>query len=259
MDVRENVAFPLRSVGLPAGEIRRRADETLERLGLDGLAQVFPGQLSGGDQQRVALARAMVRRPRLYLMDEPLGTLDAERRAEMRTLIRAQQLESGITTVYVTHDQEEAMHLADRVVVMRDGRIRQSGSPQEVYQEPADLFVAHFIGSPGMNFIEGTLEAGDFVAAGLRLPGVVAEGAGAATLGVRPEFVRLDDGGPLRGAVVLDEYMGACRNVHIDTDCGRVVARLEGGQALAPGARVGLAFAAGRTRCFDPASGEALA
>ena len=132
-------------------------------MGLVGLENRYPAQLSGGDRQRVALARAMVRRPRVYLMDEPLGTLDAHRRLEMCEFIRAQQLDLKVTTLYVTHDQEEAMSLADCIVVMSDGEIRQVGSPSEVYENPRDLFVANFVGSPGMNFIEGQADGATFV------------------------------------------------------------------------------------------------
>jgi multiple sugar transport system ATP-binding protein len=271
MNVRDNIAFPLESMGVKPSERRRRVDAVLERLDLHSLALSHPGRLSGGDQQRVALARAMVRQPRLNLMDEPLGTLDAERRGEMRQLIRTQQLETGTTTVYVTHDQDEAMHLADLIVVMEGGRIRQVGTPEAVYERPANLFVAHFIGSPGMNFIRGRWgESGDFLAADVRFLGLgqkptrgdaaKAEAkADEMVLGVRPEYVFLDDGGPLRGEVVLDEYLGSCRNVHIDTDCGRLVARLEHGAALSPGTPVGLSFVPGQVRFFFGDSGEAYA
>ena len=191
----------------------------------------YPTELSGGDRQRVALARAMVRRPRVYLMDEPLGTLDADRRLEMCEFIRAQQLDLKVTTLYVTHDQEEAMSLADRIVVMADGEIRQVGSPAEVYENPRDLFVANFVGSPGMNFIEGAIEqrgqATVFVAKadGSALPLTAANLVGPATLGVRPEYVRADDGGPIAGEVVLDEYLGSHRYTHVKTAGGRVVMR----------------------------------
>jgi multiple sugar transport system ATP-binding protein len=254
--VRENIGFPLECSGVDPAERRRRVDEILERLGLSRLADLLPEQLSGGDQQRVALARAMVRRPRLYLMDEPLGTLDAELRLELRELIRAQQLETGVTTLYVTHDQEEAMSLADRVVVMEGGQIRQQGPPAEVYDRPADLFVAHFIGSPGMNFVEGRVQAGQFAGEGWSLPLEHPLPEGPATLGVRPEYLRLDPEGPLRGRVALDEYLGACRHLYVDTGAGRLAVRVESGSRLPVGAEVGLSAAAGRVRFFDPATGK---
>ena len=169
LKVEDNIGFPLESMGLSRQERRQRVADMVERLGLGELVGRYPRQLAGGDQQRVALARAMVRRPQIYLMDEPLGTLDAGLRLEMREMIRAQQLDAGIATLYVTHDQEEAMSLADQVVVMDEGRIRQSGDAALVYDQPADLFVAHFIGSPSMNFISGEVREDCFVAPGLVL------------------------------------------------------------------------------------------
>ena len=158
MRVEENVAFPLECSGMGRSERRAAVDRVLARLELEDLRRKLPRELSGGDQQRVALARAMVRRPAVYLMDEPLGTLDADRRLAMCEFLRAQQQELGVTTVYVTHDQEEAMRLADRIVVMEGGRILQAGAPSEVYDEPRSLFVARFVGSPGMNLVPGRVK-----------------------------------------------------------------------------------------------------
>src|SRR5438045_3722932 len=155
--VRDNIAFPLVSVGMHRAEVQRRVESVAARLELSNLLGAYPRQLSGGDQQRVSLGRAMVRRPRVWLMDEPLGTLDADQRLVMRDFIREQQLEAKVTTVYVTHDQEEAMSLADRIVVLNAGEIRQIGAPDEVYDRPADLFVANVVGSPGRNFIKGRI------------------------------------------------------------------------------------------------------
>ena len=216
----------------------------------------YPRQLSGGDQQRVALARAMVRRPQIYLMDEPLGTLDADLRLEMREMIRAQQLDAGIATLYVTHDQEEAMSLADQVVVMDEGRIRQSGAAALVYDQPADLFVAHFIGSPSMNFITGEVREDCFVAPGLVWTLAEQVRPGPATLGVRPEFVRPAAKARLRAEVVRDEYQGACRYIHLQAECGRLVMRVADRERVAVGAALGLDFA--RALLFDPTSGKRL-
>ena len=262
--VRQNIAFPLESMGLPRPEREKQVDEIIQRLGLEELVGFFPEQLSGGDQQRVALARAMVRHPRLYLMDEPLGTLDADLRLEMRELIRTQQLEMGVTTIYVTHDQEEAMSLADRIVVMEAGKIRQSGSPAEVYDHPSDLFVAHFMGSPGMNFIEGEvrIEAGKtcFVEQGgeLRVDLGRPVSCGRAVMGVRPEFVRPVGSGGLAGKVVLSEYLGDCRNIHLDTGCGRLVMRAANGDKGEPGQIIQLGFDADRVRIFAREDGKSL-
>lgn len=256
LKVRDNVGFPLESAGVEKLERQRRVDEVLDRLGLSALAGLYPDQLSGGDQQRVALARAVIRRPRLYLMDEPLGTLDADLRLEMRELIRSQQLETGVTTLYVTHDQEEAMSLADRVVVMEGGQIRQSGGPDQVYDCPADLFVAHFIGSPGMNFVEGQVRGGQFVAGGWEFPLEKGVREGRVILGVRPEFVRVDGEGRLRGRVVMDEYLGACRHLYLDTAAGRLAARVRAGVRQRVGEEVGLSFDSAHLRFFDPATGK---
>jgi multiple sugar transport system ATP-binding protein len=190
-------------------------------------------------------------------MDEPLGTLDGERRTQLRDIIRAQQRALGVTTLYVTHDQEEAMTLADRVVVMDAGRIRQVGTPEAVYEEPADLFVADFVGSPGMNRLAGEIVAGAFQPAG-GSPPIPLERAvrpGPAVLGVRSEYVLADDAAPLRGTVVLDEYLGAWRNVHLDTPGGRVVMRAAPDRRHRPGETLGLRFAPAHTLLFDAADG----
>src|SRR5207302_11355184 len=142
LSVKENIAFPLRSSGIKGAELATRVENVCRRVGLMGLEGHYPSQLSGGDKQRVALARAMVRRPQIYLMDEPLGTLDADRRLEMCEYIRAEQLDLKVTTLYVTHDQEEATSFADRIVVMADGEIRQIATPSDVYETPRDLTVA---------------------------------------------------------------------------------------------------------------------
>ena len=216
-------------------------------MDLGRLLPLYPKQLSGGDQQKVSLARAIVRRPAVYLMDEPLGTLDADQRLAMRELIRAEQLASGVTTIYVTHDQEEAMSLADRIVVMDGGQIRQVGTPAEVYDRPADLFVASFVGSPGMNFIRGEVAAAD--GRGLF---VSEDGAGAhrgPARGDRAGVVGARDArDPLRarargrragrssGRVVTEEYLGSARNVHVDAACGRLVMRADAASPCARGA-----------------------
>jgi multiple sugar transport system ATP-binding protein len=261
LSVRENIAFPLRSAGLPRPEVERRVEEVAGRMGLQDLLRRHPKQLSGGDQQRVSLARAMVRRPAVYLMDEPLGTLDADQRAEMREFIRARQLESKVTTIYVTHDQEEAMSLADRVVVMEGGRIRQAGAPAEVYDKPASLFVANFVGSPGMNVLaaEATPD-GRLVARGadLALPLTRTLPAGPLRLGIRGEHVHEDPAGPLEGRVLLDEYVGAYRNTHLDTPAGRLIVRSTSGTRRAPGESMRVRLDPARIRLFDPAGGGAL-
>jgi multiple sugar transport system ATP-binding protein len=276
MTVRENVEFPLENIGMPRCERERVVGEMSRQLGLTHLLNFYPRQLSGGDQQRVVLARAMVRRPRLYLMDEPLGTLDADRRLEMREFIRRQQLEMNITTVYVTHDQEEAMNLADRIVVMEAGTIYQTGSPSEVYDRPHNLFVAHFVGSPGMNIIRGEVVAKDeetfFAPGGVTDPtgGLRADNEdtflflgrgmkpGKATLGIRPEYISPDPDGPVAGVVVMDEYMGAFRSLHVDTGFGRLIVRLTGGRTFSVGDAIRLRFDPAHVRFFDADTGQSL-
>ena len=259
MTVRQNIAFPLRCAGIDGGERDRRVQFAIDRLQLGRLADARPQQLSGGDQQRVALGRAMVRNPKLYLMDEPLGTIDLELRRDIRELIHAQQSEAGVTTVYVTHDQEEATRLADTIVVMKDGKIRQVGSPNEIYQHPADLFVAHFLGSPGMNFFKGEVEqnAGKTTfrssAGNLQVDVNRSLRVGPVVLGVRPEALFPLDHGPLQGRVQLDEYQGAWRNLHLKTDCGpcivRVPANASHREELLP-----IGFDTGQLCFFDPAT-----
>jgi multiple sugar transport system ATP-binding protein len=256
LSVRENIAFPLRCTGVRAAELKRRVDQVCEQVGLVGLEQRRPTGLAGGDRQRVALARAMVRKPRVYLMDEPLGTLDADRRLEMCEFIRAQQQQLAVTTLYVTHDQEEAMTLADRIVVMTDGNIAQIGTPGEVYETPRDLFVANFVGSPGMNFLEGTLRTAPggslFVGndSSLSIPLDVASSEGPITLGIRPEYLHPESGGPIAGEVVLDEYLGSHRYTHVQTPLGRVVMRSATKHEVGARAELGLNLA--HVHLFDP-------
>ena len=264
MSVAENIAFPLECAGVAKRERRAVVERTAEQLELTALLERRPRELSGGDQQRVSLARAMVREPAVWLMDEPLGTLDASRRGEMCEFIRTRQLERQVTTVYVTHDQEEAMRLADRVVVMSNGELLQVAPPHEIYDEPADLFVARFVGSPGMNLIEGEVGAGSSGVkfhghGGLAVELPVGTRAGAAVLGVRPEFVRVVPQGSLRGRVVLDAFEGAHRYVHLDTAFGRVVARTPANAHARAGDELAIEFDKRGLRLFDAANGRRLA
>lgn len=155
----DNIAFPLRTQKIPKEEVHKRVTEVGKTLDLEKIYKLKPRKLSGGDQQRVALARAMVRYPKVYLMDEPLSNLDAKIRVDMRAEMRRLQIDNGITTIYVTHDQVEAMAMADRIAIMNQGHLLQVGSPDQVYSEPANIFVANFIGSPSMNFVDCKLNA----------------------------------------------------------------------------------------------------
>jgi multiple sugar transport system ATP-binding protein len=189
MTVYENIRFPLRMRKVPATEqdaLIRRAAAMVE---LGDYLDRKPGALSGGQRQRAALARAVVRQPQVFLMDEPLSNLDAKLRASMRAQIRHLQKQLKVTTIYVTHDQIEAMTLADRIVIMNKGQVQQVGTPDEIYSDPANTFVAGFIGSPPMNLIEGTATAGRFTAPGITAP-CPASLSGKVTLGIRPEDCR---------------------------------------------------------------------
>ncbi len=187
--VAENIGFPLKVRGVPPSERDSQVRDAAAQVHMETLLDRYPRQLSGGQRQRVALARAIVRRPSIFLMDEPLSNLDAKLRGFMRAELKHMQHELGTTTVYVTHDQIEAMTLAHRVAIMNFGVLQQLGTPREVYNNPANLFVAGFMGSPPMNFVHGALSNGVFEAPGMRLPveGAGANNAGKTVLGFRPE------------------------------------------------------------------------
>jgi multiple sugar transport system ATP-binding protein len=233
MTVFENIAFGLRARRAPKAEIRRRVQTASQALGLADLLERKPRQLSGGQRQRVAMGRAIVRNPSVFLMDEPLSNLDARLRVQMRAEVARVQRELGVTTIYVTHDQVEAMTMGDRVAVMRGGVLQQTGEPQLVFDRPANLFVASFIGSPPMNLVEADLqEAGDGIAARvgdqvLDVPDeVVAERPGLRThagrtigLGIRPEHIHaahVGDRARLRGVVQVTEALGSELLVHVE-------------------------------------------
>ncbi len=232
-------------------------------LDIEGLLDRPVGGLSGGDRQRVALGRAIVRDPKAFLMDEPLGALDAEFRERMSEELRALHDRMGATTVYVTHDQLEAMQMGDKIVVMNHGVVEQFGVPQDIYDWPATTFVARFIGDPPMNFLEveaalnpgdATLPLGDTSA---DMPALVQGAKGALTLGIRPEFVTLDDAAPYRGRIVASEYLGTTQIVTLDTANGRVRARLPSATRVRTGDATGLRFDARTVTLFD-AAGRAL-
>jgi multiple sugar transport system ATP-binding protein len=263
MNVRQNLSFPLRMQGTARSEIRQRVTEVAKLLRIEHLLEKRVGGLAGGDRQRVALGRAIIRRPAAFLMDEPLGTLDAEFRELMCRDLRHLHERIGATTVYVTHDQVEAMAMADRIAVMDKGRVLQIGSPMEVYARPANLFVASFIGSPAMNLLKAagplargatTLRLGE---ASLPIPPLAEAVPGEAVLGVRPEHVTVGEG-PLKGEVALVEYMGARQILTVDSAAGRLKVRAPNAVALRQGERVGLSFDPERIVVFDADSGEAL-
>ena len=209
MTVYQNIQFPLKVRKVARSEHDARIRRAADMVELGPLLHRRPRELSGGQRQRVALARAIVRQPAVFLMDEPLSNLDAKLRVSTRAQIKHLQHELAVTTVYVTHDQVEAMTLADRVVVMDRGVVQQVGTPTEIYDRPANVFVAGFIGSPAMNLIDGTCEAGVFQAEGLRIEGLPASHRGPVTLGFRAEDASLDpQSTQLRAPVYAVELLG---------------------------------------------------
>jgi multiple sugar transport system ATP-binding protein len=265
MNVRRNIGFPLKCQGVARAEIKRRVEETARLLRIDHLLEAPVSRLTGGDRQRVALGRAIVRRPKAFLMDEPLGALDTEFRDLMCQELRALHDRISATTVYVTHDQLEAMSMADSIAVMNKGHIEQMGPPQEIYDRPASMFVADFIGSPSMNLLPfaGRLEKGTrkvaLNGAAVAVPAVREERAeGDMVLGVRPEHVRLSDRSRLRGKVFASEYLGTTQIVTVNTAHGAVRARLPADRHVRAGETVGLEFLPDKLSLFDAASGRAI-
>ena len=271
MTVAENIDFPLDVRGGVSKEDRsRQVREAAELVRVDQLLERRPAQLSGGQQQRVALARALVKRPDILLLDEPLSNLDARLRQEMRGEIKRLQKEVGITAIFVTHDQLEALTMADRVALMRDGVLQAYATPTELYARPANRFVAEFIGTPPMNFLAANLGArnGSVVAraegielelAGARLPR--ADGPREATVGIRPEHLAIvaPAEGDAAGEVYVVEPMGREQVVEIQVGARRLRVIAPPGFSARVGERVGLRFARERLHLFDSASGERLA
>ncbi|MBT9369863.1 sn-glycerol-3-phosphate ABC transporter ATP-binding protein UgpC [Rhizobium sp. CSW-27] len=243
MTVAKNMGFALKLQGLSAGEIDRRVKAAAGILDLDAYLGRKPAALSGGQRQRVAMGRAIVRAPKVFLFDEPLSNLDAKLRVQMRSEIRELQKRLGTTTIYVTHDQVEAMTMADKIVVLQQGRVEQIGAPLDLYHRPANLFVATFIGSPQMNLITGEAAAR----------------YGAATIGIRPEhLIAAEAGEGWKGQILSAEYLGSDTYLDVATEAaGRLQVRTEGGFAPRPGDVVWLEPAEGQLHRFD-AEGRAM-
>jgi ABC-type sugar transport system ATPase subunit len=247
MTVRKNLGYGLRVRKTPRKEIARRVDEAASLLGLEGLLDRRPGQLSGGQQQRVAMGRAIVREPAAFLMDEPLSNLDAKLRVQTRGQILKLQKRLGTTTVYVTHDQVEAMTMGDRIAVMSGGVVKQLGTPKEVYESPQNVFVASFVGSPAMNLVPA--------------PTVDAGGAGI-TAGFRPEHVELANGSGdavrFSGRIDSIEYLGEEQLAHIVTRDSTIVAKLPAEQGLETGTDQSFAIPRRRLFLFDAETEERI-
>jgi multiple sugar transport system ATP-binding protein len=270
LTVEANIGFPLKIARMNKSARAARVREVAKMLGLEDYLQRKPGQLSGGQRQRVAMGRAIVRVPQVFLMDEPLSNLDAKLRVQMRADIASLQRDFAVTTVYVTHDQSEAMTLGHRVAVLRDGRLQQCAAPRELYERPANTFVAGFIGSPSMNLISVPLGSNGSVSIGgasLELSDAVRSAASAAgwqelVVGVRPESLELaGDGIPAKVQVV--EEIGADAFVFCTAELAgvetRLVARAGARGAPSQGERVSLRPAADETHLFDPVTGARLA
>ena len=263
MNVRKNISYPLISQGMPKAKVRAKVAEVAAILGIEAILDRPVGGLSGGDRQRVALGRAIVREPKAFMMDEPLGALDAEFREHMAEELRALHDRMGATTVYVTHDQLEAMQMGDKIVVMNHGVIEQFGTPQDIYDKPATMFVADFIGSPSMNFVpfDGRLEPGvEAVELGgvpMAVPQTREGFSGDLAFGVRPEHVRLGDGA-YRGEVLATEYLGTTQIVTVATEGGQIKVRAASDLVYSVGEQVGLTFDEKTITLFDKTTGRAL-
>ena len=277
MTVRENIAFPLRIRRLPREEIERRVRWAAELLGIGDLLDRYPAQLSGGQRQRVAVARAIVVEPDVLLMDEPLSNLDALLRVRMRSELKKLQRRLGVTTIYVTHDQVEAMTMGDRIAVMNQGRIEQVGTPDEVYNRPRNTFVAGFIGSPQMNMWRARLEKkGDTLllkAEGLtlrlpagRLRGLEAHAGREVVVGVRPEHLvpvellpaGARPGNTVEGTVEFVEALGSDTIIHLSTPVATLLVKAPGTYRPSLGSKVRVAVEDSHIHVFDPETGERI-
>ncbi|MEL6600840.1 MAG: sn-glycerol-3-phosphate ABC transporter ATP-binding protein UgpC [Pseudomonadota bacterium] len=260
MSVRKNIGFGLRTAKMAKADKESRIDEVAGILGMSDLLDRKPNQLSGGQRQRVAIGRAMVRDPSVFLFDEPLSNLDAQLRTQMRLEIKKLHQRVGNTIVFVTHDQVEAMTMADRIVIMKDGHIQQVGTPSEVYHSPANTFVAQFIGAPSMNMLSGQardgrvrLESGGAVP----IPGTA---AGDVILGLRPDDLRMSEGdGALAGTVSVVEPLGPDALIYVDVAGQEVIAKASGRTPPKVGETVQLTADPDALHLFDAQTGEALA
>jgi spermidine/putrescine transport system ATP-binding protein len=260
LSVFENVAFGLRRKAVRGDTLRGRVEEMLKIVGLQGMGRRKPRQLSGGQQQRVALARALVNKPQVLLLDEPLGALDLKLRKQMQLELKAIQHDVGITFIHVTHDQEEAMTMADKIAVMNQGRIEQLGTPTELYETPASAYVAGFLGVS--NLIAGTVTGADSVrlhnGTDVRVPAAVLGGrTGQVAVGIRPEKIELGNGQPnsLAGKVVEQAYVGVATQYIVDTDAGRLTVYRQnaspGLNGAAPGEELTLSWSPDSTFVVD--------
>ncbi len=261
MSIFDNIAYPLKVRRIPKPEIAPRVEEVARKVELTGLLDRRPKALSGGQRQRVALARAIVRTPKVFLMDEPLSNLDAKLRVSMRAELRHLSHELMTTTIYVTHDQVEAMTLADRVAVMRNGIIQQLGTPDEIYNDPANLFVAGFIGSPAMNLVEGLVQGGNFITAGgIGLSQVSGRDRDSVILGVRADDIQISE--PNEGAMDVTIYAfentGDSTLLTVQLGSQRIIARGDRHLRKEQNEVVSITLDPDHLYLFDPQSGARL-
>jgi len=268
MTIAENIAYPLKVRKVARDQIGQRVKRLAESLEIDALLSRRPRELSGGERQRVALARAIIREPRVYLMDEPLSNLDAKLRVQMRGELKRLQHDLGTTTIYVTHDQAEAMTLAHRVAIMRGGKLQQFDTPMNIYNQPANRFVAEFVGSPSMNLVEGKVDAASrsFVSNGLSVTLHEAHlrtlaGRERVTLGIRPENIDVsstEQTGWLNASVYVTEQMGNETFVFLTMGGHKVIARALADFRAEMESRVWVRIDSGKALFFEPDTGEAL-
>ena len=261
MTVRKNIGFGLRTSKMSTADKEARIDEVAGILGMTDLLSRKPSQLSGGQRQRVAIGRAMVRDPAVFLFDEPLSNLDAQLRTQMRLEIKKLHQRVGNTIIFVTHDQVEAMTMADRIVIMKDGHIQQVGTPAEVYHKPANTFVARFIGAPSMNMLSGTVANGALrLGSGEVLElGLEADDGHPVTVGVRPEDLHPGAGPALvRGPVTVREPLGHETLIYVEAEGQEVIAKADGRTPPEVGEEVTLTAALDTLHIFDAATGDAL-
>jgi multiple sugar transport system ATP-binding protein len=263
MTVGQNIGFGLYTSKLSKAEKQKRIEETGKILGLEKLLDRRPAALSGGQRQRVAIGRAMVRDPAAFLFDEPLSNLDAQLRSQMRMEIKSLHRRLGTTIVYVTHDQVEAMTMADKIVVMRDGRILQVGTPTDLYENPVDIFTARFIGSPSMNMMEGTVSGGVLSIEGVKVSGLTLPAHdGKAMIGIRPHDLVVGEGGgaglSATGTVEAVEPLGSETLVHLTIGKAQVIATAPGRVVPAIGSTVSVEAGVGSLYLFDAVSEKAL-
>jgi multiple sugar transport system ATP-binding protein len=254
MTIAENIGYPLRVRKIEKTERATRVNRVAAMLEIQSLLDRKPRQLSGGERQRVALARAIVREPRAYLMDEPLSNLDARLRVQMRGELKRLQHQLGTTTIYVTHDQAEAMTLASRVAVMKKGRLQQFDTPMNIYNRPANRFVAEFVGSPSMNFVDGKVEAGIFVSDALQIPLSGFANGSQLTIGIRPEHIQVlsePHNAAIAATVYVTELMGNETFVFLSVGSNKLIARAPADFRAELESKVWLQFATDKLHFFD--------